>query len=210
MKIKKLIEFTNSSEYYQEAQLELTQIIAKRNRYNDVTFNFVLEGIGKPQKWQLIAHRCECFSKMYRDRFIPYIQLKMYTNHPLLWSHKSNILHCELIGFPKDVDTFLGQIYQAYIKRSNNWLQATEHFFATEHAFKKNKKKSLHIPENLRQEIEGICKGHSISFEVKEEQIQENCNLKVLVFDNEYISPDGFNMGQPYIIADEFFIEKVY
>ncbi|KZS38701.1 hypothetical protein AWE51_14020 [Aquimarina aggregata] len=218
MNLEKLIKITNSEKYYQECDLQLIKIEHKKDGVNSANFNFIHEsgdfnGITNVQKWQLTAHRCEGFQNMRLEKFMPYIQLKLFTDHPLLWRYNNDNLDCELIGYPKDIDTFLGQIYQTYIKVSNNWIQATEEFYATEYAYKKNGRKSLIIPENFKDSIEDICKAHDITFNIKTTIEQDNSKLrylKVLVFGNNYISPDGFNIGQPYIIAHDFFVNKIY
>ena len=218
MSISKLLKFTNSKEFYQNAHFNCVKIKTENDNHRNVVFDFINEYEGDMekiniQKWRIFAHRCEKFHDMYRKISLPWIQLKLFTDHPLLWEYKSNMLRCQLIGYPKDIDTFLGQIYQEYIKVSGNWIQATKHFYATEYGYKKNGKISITIPENLKGSIEHICKTHQVSFEVKETEEQQDYNLKnvkILVFGNDYVSPDGFNMGQPYIIAHDFFAKKIY
>lgn len=218
MSLEKLLRITNSDEFYQDSHFKLVNIIADNNTYKSVIFNFVNEYSVKTrkndiEKWQIVAHRCERFHNMFQENYMPFIQLKIFTDHPLLWQYKSKILECELIGYPEDVDTFLGQLYQAYIKVSNNWIQATQNFYATEYSYKENEKKNLRIPENLKDCIIEICKNHKIVLEVKktiEPQNSIHKNLKVLIFGNDYISPDGFNINQPYIIAYDFFAKEEY
>ncbi|MBQ0733428.1 hypothetical protein [Aquimarina celericrescens] len=218
MDLKKLIELSNTPKFYQEANFGITQIRTESDRYRNVIFEFINETEGnmekiKIQKWRLTAHRCESFHNMYQKFFMPYIQLKLHTNHPLLWQYKSDILECELINYPKKIDVFLGQMYKAYVRISNNWIQASNNFFATEYAYKKKGRTIINIPENLKEGVEKVCNDQGVIFKVKNIKEQEDYNLKnlkVLIFGNDYISPDGFNMGQPYIIAHDFFANKIY
>ncbi|WP_109097528.1 hypothetical protein [Aquimarina sp. AU58] len=217
MDIIDFIELTNEKRFYQKADFHLTNIQGKIDLYNTVKFDFTIEyqgvlGQEDMQMWTLTAHRCHYFHNMFQNIYLPYIKLRLLEEHPLLWNYKSNIAHCELIGYPKDINTFLGQIYQAYIKVSGNWIQATEHFFATEYAYKENGKKHIQIPENLSASIEQICQIHDIDFQIMKIEEQDKYkfnNVKVLILGNEDISPYDFNLKQPYIIADDFFANKL-
>ncbi len=217
MSITNFIELTNEKRFYQDANFQLTNIEGKTNSYNTVTFDFIIEYDGRMgkedmQMWTLTAHRCHYFHNMFQSVYLPYIKVRLLDEHPLLWNYKSNVAHCELIGYPKDIDKFLGQIYQTYIKITGNWIQATEHFFATEYAYKNNGKMHLIIPENLKESIQKICEIHDINFlthKIEESDTYKFNNLKVLMFGNETLSPYDFNLKQPYIIAEEFFANKL-
>ena len=66
----------------------------------------------------------------------------------------------------------------------------------------------------MKEPIEKVFKKHGVDFKVKKEidgydkGYANRPNIKLLIFGNEDASPDNYNLGQPYIIADEFIANK--
>lgn len=52
-------------------------------------------------------------------------------------------------------------------------------------------------------------KKKNLTLEIKSEILNEEKNMKILIFGNEVVSPDNFNLNQPYIIAENFNAEKL-
>ncbi|GAA3519493.1 hypothetical protein GCM10022393_37120 [Aquimarina addita] len=215
MNLSEFIEFTNSEQYYLNANLSCIHIASETSNIQNLYFDLLLDvdyslGESIKQKWRVRANGCEFAYNMINKFLGPYIQMKLYTDHPLLWHYNSKLVECKLQGFPKNQDLFLGQLYQSYIKISKNWIQASKDFFATEYAYKDKGFRNLTIPFQLKTSIETICKNHQIEFTiVKTEYPFKNKKIQALVFTNDYVSPDNFNMGQPYVLAENFTIEKI-
>lgn len=215
MNLSEFIEFTNSEQYYLNANLSCIHIASETSNIKNFYFDFLLDidfGLEKPvkQKWRLRANNCEFIYNMTNKFLLPYIQIKLYTAHPLLWPYNSKQVDCQLQGFPKNQDLFLGELYQSYIKVSKNWIQASKDFSAIEYAYKDKGLKNLTIPSQLKTSIEIICKNHQVEFKViKTKNSYENKKMQALIFTNDYVSPDNFNMGQPYILAESFTIENL-
>ena len=114
--IEQLIERTNTTEFYQNGHLHLTELKGQIGQYKTMEFNFVVEeqdDFGKMynvEHWRLIAHKTIDFSGIYADLYLPYIKLKILTDHPLLWTYNKAELECELIKFPENPSEFMGDL----------------------------------------------------------------------------------------------------
>ncbi|TYP73457.1 hypothetical protein [Aquimarina intermedia] len=217
MNIEEFIEFTNSEQYYQNAHLSCVHIQSEASNFQNIYFDLLVNldsVIGEPTKetWRLSAIGCDFMYNMLGKFFMPYIQLKLHKDHPLVWHNNSKMVECKLVGFPENQNLFLGDVYYAYLKVSRNWIQASRDFFAIEYAFKKNGSMNLTIPMQLKTSVETICKNHQIEFvdvSLLESQSTSDKELQALIFTNDYISPDGFNIGQPHILAKQFELKRI-
>ncbi|WP_299016208.1 hypothetical protein [uncultured Polaribacter sp.] len=183
-------------------------------------FNFVVEeqdDFGKMhniEHWRLIAHETIDFNGIYADLYLPYIKLKILIDHPLLWTYNKAELECELIKYPENPSEFMGDLFFEYEKVAGNWIPLHKNFWDLNEYYKQNGKRNLSIPKPLKESIEKVCKKHGIDFKVKKETdgydkgYSNRPNAKLLIFGNEDISPNNFNLGQPYIIADEFIANR--
>ena len=76
-------------------------------------------------------------------------------------------------------------------------------------------KNIIAIPKSLEQSIKRICDKHELHFKVTNEIIGEDKGYsnkpksRILIFGNEDVSPNDFNLHQPYVIAEEFIAEKI-
>jgi hypothetical protein len=71
MKLEKLLELTNSKEFYQDNHLSIARIKTESDLYRNVVFDFINESQidtdrkkNNIQKWRIPAHRCERFHDM--------------------------------------------------------------------------------------------------------------------------------------------------
>ncbi|WP_246073304.1 hypothetical protein [Formosa sediminum] len=62
--IKQLIERTNTTEFYQNGHLHLTELKGLIGQYKTIDLNGI-----------------------YADLYLPYIKMKILTDHPLLWTY---------------------------------------------------------------------------------------------------------------------------
>ncbi|NRD24903.1 hypothetical protein HNV10_16735 [Winogradskyella litoriviva] len=218
--IEELIERTNRKEFYGSGRLHLTELKGQIGHFNTMEFNFVVDeenNIGNlinVEHWKLIAHQTMEFSGLYSVSYLPYIKLKILTDHPLLWTFNKNKLECELNGFPTNASEFIGDLFFAYEKHAGNWLPINKNFFNINEYYKKKGKMNFGIPEPLAEPIRIVCEKHGIEFNVEnvikgyDKGYANRPNAKLLIFGNEDVSPNDYNLGQPYIIADEFIANR--
>ena len=219
--IKTLIERTNKPEFYQSGRLHLLDLKGQIGRFKTMEFNFILDeqdDYGKlvnVEHWNLISHQTIDYKSIFADLYLPYIKLKILTDHPLLWTFNKPELECELKNFPKNPSEFIGDLFFEYEKLTGNWIPVHKNFFSlNESYFKIKGKTNIRIQEPLKEPIERICNKHGIEFNVKnikdgiEKGYAYRPNAKLLIFGNEDVSPNDFSLGQPYIIADEFIANR--
>ncbi|MBT2161942.1 hypothetical protein [Zobellia barbeyronii] len=218
--IEQFIQRTNTKEFYQNGRLYLTGLKGQIGKFKTMEFNFVVEEqdnsgkINNVEYWRLTTHETVDFNGIYADLYLPYIKLKILTDHPLLWTYNKAELECELINFPENPSEFIGDLFFECKKVTGNWIPLHKNFWDLNDYYKKNGKRNLSIPKPLKEPIEKICKKHGIEFKVKNETdgydkgYAHRPNTKLLIFGNEDISPNNFSLGQPYIIADEFIASR--
>lgn len=215
MNLKEFLKYSNSEAFYLNSTITGQKFIVE-NQSKKAFCYFQLEDQSDDRniifrKFELCIEGYQTSRRMDQKLFLPFIQLNLYKDHPLLWVYTGKVYNCELIGYPKDIDLFLGKIFQVYLQRSNNWIQASKEFFATEHAYKKKNKITKTLGEKLIPFIEEVCQKHHVDFKIMNEETFDfySNKSKALIFENFYISPDGFNIGQPYIIAEYFSLKQL-
>lgn len=183
-------------------------------------FNFIIEErddygkITDVEHWRLISHNTISFNGIFSEQYLPYIKLKILTEHPLLWTFNKNELECELNGFPTNESAFIGDLFFAYEKHAGNWLPINMDFYNIKEYYKRNGKMNIGISEPLAEPIRAVCEKHGIEFNVEniikdfDKGYTYRPNAKLLIFGNEDVSSNNFNLGQHYIIADEFIANR--
>ncbi|XLS29034.1 hypothetical protein ACJD0Z_17775 [Flavobacteriaceae bacterium M23B6Z8] len=218
--LEKLIKRTNTSKFYQNGYFHLTKLKGHIGHFKTMEFNFIVEErneygkINDVEHWRLISHNTVKFSGIFKEQYLPYVKLKVLLEHPLLWTFNKNKLECELKGYPTNASEFIGDLFFIYEKYGGNWLPLNKNFFNIKEYYKRNGKMNLEISEPLAEPIRIICHKHGIEFNVEnvikgfEKGYAYRPNAKLLIFGNEDVSPNNFNLGQPYIIADEFIANR--
>jgi len=64
------------------------------------------------------------------------------------------------------------------------------------------------LPKVLLNAFRELCRSENLQVQIEDEYESDYKNMKVLIFGNEIISPDDYNLNQPYIIAEKFTAEK--
>jgi hypothetical protein len=218
--LEELIKRTNTTKFYQNGRFHLTELKGHIGHFQTMEFNFIVEErddygkITDVEHWRLISHNTIDFNGIFSEQYLPYIKLKILTEHPLLWTFNKNELECELTGFPTNASEFIGDLYFAYEKHAGNWLPLNENFYNIKEYYKKAGKMNLGISEPLAEPIRAVCEKHGIEFNVEnvikdfDKGYTYRPNAKLLIFGNEDVSPNDFSLGQPYIIADEFIANR--
>ena len=217
--IQKLIERTNTTEFYQDNDLKL-------EFYNYNTSNNTLEiflsisqiSYDIPiefEQWKLTCTNTENFNGFCSEHMLPYVKLKILENHPLLLKYHENEIECELKGKPENINEFIGEISNVLEKETGNWLTVNEYFWNNEEYYRKYSKRTVSIPKSLEKSIKEVCEKHQLSFRINNEKIGEakgyanKPKAKILIFGNEDICPNNFFLNQHFIIAEEFTAERI-
>lgn len=100
-------------------------------------------------------------------------------------------------------------------KETGNWITVNEYFWNNEEYYAKYSKRTISIPKSLKDTVRKVCEKHNLSFEINNEIIGDDKgnsykpNSKLLIFGNEDVSSNDFNLNQPFIIAENFIAERI-
>ena len=224
--LQELITKTNTEDFYSDGNLHPISIKGHIGGFNTVELEFVIEEDGLDEKedgyypwkkveyWKVIAHKAIQFNNLFAPIYLPYVKLRLLDDHPLLWEFKTDELECELTGEPENYHEFVGVLYHTFEENAGNWITFDKRLFNMAGSKPAEWKKALTIPEPMRQPIMNVCKDFGIEFRVNEVISGDNKgytnrpDLKLLMFGNEDVSSYDFNLGQPYIIAENFIANK--
>lgn len=217
--IQKLIDKTNTPEFYQDCDLKLESYNFKTS---DRTFEIILSinqiSYDEPieyEEWKITCINIEKQAGFFWDIMLPYVKLKILENHPLLFEYQDDQLECEIKGTPENVNEYIGEMYNELEKITGNWIPINEHFWNLKEYYSKYSKKTISIPKSLKDTVKKVCEKHNLSFEINSEIIGNDKgysykpNSKLLMFGNEDVSPNDFNLHQPFIIAENFIAERI-
>lgn len=217
--IQKLIDKTNTTEFYQDFNLKLESF-----NYNasDNTLEMILSIIKisydiqiDNEQWKLTCINTESFNGFFHEIMLPYVKLKILEKHPLLLEFQENELECEIKGKPENLNEFIGEISNVLEKETGNWITVNRFFWNNEEQFRMFSSRIISIPKSLENSIKQVCEKHKLSFRVNNEIIghdkgyTDKPKAKVLIFGNEDVSPNDFFLNQSYIIAEEFIAERI-
>jgi hypothetical protein len=217
--IQDLIDKTNTEEFYQNCDLKLESYnyITSNNKLelllsiNQISYDYPVEY----EEWKITCNNTKKLNGFFWDILMPYVKLKILNNHPLLWQYHEDELECEIIGIPKNVNEFIGDISNELEKKTGNWIAVNQYFWNSEEYYKKYSKRNMRITESLKPIIKQVCEKHNLSFKAKtklnddKKGYANKSKSKILIFGNEDVSPNNFNFNQPYIIAESFVTERI-
>ena len=217
--IQKLIDRTNTTEFYQDSNLKLESYNYNPSNntlemflsINQISYDIPIEY----EEWKLTCRNTESFNGFFYELMLPYVKLKILENHPFLLKFHENELECKIKGIPENVNEFIGDISNVLEKETGNWITVNEYFWNCEEQFRMYSHRIISIPKSLEKSIKQVCEKHKLSFIVNNEIIGDDKGYadkpkaKVLIFGNEDVSSNDFFLNQSYIIAEEFIAERI-
>ncbi|HEX8561966.1 MAG TPA: hypothetical protein VF676_03195 [Flavobacterium sp.] len=217
--INELIKKTNDKEFYNDCDLKLESYSF---RTSNSTFEMILSinqnSYDIPveyEEWKLTCKNTEKFDGFFWSVTLPYVKMKILEKHPLLRIYHENKLECNIKGKPENLSEFIGGVSNILERETGNWITVNEYFWNNEEYYEKFSERTITIPKSLEKSIKEICEDHDLSFQINNEIVGEDKgyadkpNSKILIFGNEDVSPNDFNLNQPYIIAEEFIAERI-
>lgn len=105
------------------------------------------------------------------------------------------------VGFWKNIQDFFWSTQNLFAQKEipEKWRGIVNTAERIEH---------LNLPKILFEPFKKLCEEENLTLEIKSEISNEEKNMKILIFGNEVVSPDNFNLNQPYIIAENFNAEN--
>ena len=210
MSIAKLIEITNSSEYLLNCDLELKNITINYNQ-KELIFHYFIkcDSTNEIQEWELKVNGCKYLHKIFNRVYLPYISLSIEKSHPILWKFNEKLLRFSMTNYPLDDTKFIGDLYNMFDSISGNWILMQDYFYSVQNNFKKSNSLSIVLPKQFKISLIEICNIHNIKLNIKDENHLRKSRNKTLIFGNERIVANSYNLGQPYIVAESFKAQKI-
>jgi len=219
--IKNLINRTKTEGFQSSGRLYLNELIGKYNNSKTIEFNFTLdeEELGftgkliNIEQWKLTTHQTVCFKGIFSNLYIPFLNLELLEEHPLLWKYNKPQIELELTNLPKNLSKFIGELYLELEEITGGWISVNSIFRKLNKHRINNKEITISLSAPLKELVEIYCKKHKIK--IKNEIINNEdekriiTNAKLLIFGNEFVSPSYINANQPYIIANEFQAKRI-
>lgn len=217
--IEELLKKTNDKKFYNDCDLKLesyrfetsTSSLEMKLSINQNSYDIPVEY----EEWKLLCRNTEKFDGFFWSLTLPYVKMKILQHHPLLLIFHENEIECEITGRPANVTEFIGDVSNALERETGNWITVNEYFWNNEEFYQNYAKRTIMMPKSLGNSILKVCEKHNMGFQIKSELVGEKKgyadkpNAKILIFGNEDVSPNDFNLRQPYIIAEEFTAERI-
>lgn len=216
--IEELIRRTNLDEFYNDSNLKTesfsystsSQLFELILSINQISYDHNIEY----EEWKISCNGTQKRNGFEFDVMMPYPKMKILDRHPLLWLYHDEHLECEIQGTPNDINKFVFDIIKLMEKEAGNWIDLKDIMWNFQ-SYMFKIKKTIMIPPALEEGISKICTDQNLLFRIKnyysgEDKGYADCpNAKVLMFGNEDVSPYTYNLGQSYIISEEFTAERI-
>jgi len=216
--IEDLITYTNTDEFYQNCNLKLESYsLNSKTKISEFILSITqasYDDFVEYEEWKIICKNTERIKGFDYDIMMPYPKMKILEKHPLLWLYMEDQLECEIKGTPHDISKFTFDLLILLEKEAGNWININDIFRSFKsYMFKTGK--VFYIPSSLEKGIQQICTDQNLTFKItsyetgEDKGYNDRPHTKILIFGNEDVSPYDFNLGQSYIIAEEFTAERV-
>jgi hypothetical protein len=203
--LERLIEITNSEWFIQEGHIAIKEVIARTQTFDlklifDIEYSFD----------DLIKYHCEVCcegiayttSNRLHEHKRPYNRINIYKDHPVLWNYEGS-LYLTLKGSNTNIPEFIGDLFIAHDKACGNWVDFHWLFNRLPKWLNSHEGVQIDIPKKLFDHYLPVFNKHMVTFTI-DESSEYKYDYSVLIFGNPEISPDDYNFGQPYIVAEKF------
>ncbi|MEZ5043276.1 MAG: hypothetical protein R2828_25495 [Saprospiraceae bacterium] len=217
-----LLNRTNEKDFYDNWNLKLESVNGKIESYqkNNFIINIYIENENEPENknredWQIIAHQAIEVKNIFSPNYLPYIKLSLLENHPLLWEFKYDILECELSGTLENHYEFTSKLHWLYEKETGGFIEWKRDFYELQNLIKGKKKIPISMNMKTYNFVKSLIDDFDLTLEIitvssnEDKGYLNRPNAKVLIFGNPDISPNNYNLGQPFVIADKFTANKL-
>lgn len=217
--LDELIMRTNSKEFYSDWNLKLESVFGKIESYEENKFeiNLSIENEFEPENlerenWQITAEGIIEIRGIFSSSYLPYIKLSLIEDHPLLWKFKYDELECELSGVIDKPHDFVSKLHWLYEEKTGGFIDWKRDFYGIQNLINGKNKIPLFFNMKTYNFVKSIIDDFGLELEVIEKinkKDSEYTNAKVLMFGNPDVSPNNFNLSQPFIIANKFTATKI-
>jgi hypothetical protein len=203
--LERLIKITNSEWFIQEGHVAIKEVIARTQTFDmklvfDIEYSFE----------DLIKYHCEIFcegiayttSNSLHEYKRPYNRINLYNNHPVLWNYEGSH-YLTLKGSDTNISEFIGDLFITHDKACGNWVDFHWLFHSLPDRLNSLEGARIAIPKKLFDYYLPVFNNHMVTFTI-DESTDCKYDYSVLIFGNPDISPDDYNFGQPYIVAEKF------
>jgi hypothetical protein len=207
--LEKLIEITNSDEFIEDGNIAIKEVIAHQREF-DLKLIFDIQYSVE----EITKYNCEIYcegiayttSNRLHEYKRPYNRINVYDEHPVLWNYASS-QYFTLKGKDVNIAELIGDLFLAHDEACGNWVDFHWKFHSLGRWLQTDDGAIIDVPVPLVDAYKPAFKKHRLSYEITDTR-EENNNYSVVLFGNPDISPDNYNKGQPYIVAEKF-TEKV-
>lgn len=203
--LQKLIEITNSDDFIQDGHIAIKEVIARQKEFDlrlIFDLQYAVDGITK--------HHCEVYcegiayttSNRLHEYKRPYNRINLYRDHPVLWNYESS-QYLTLKRRDVNIAELMGDLFLVHDQACGNWVDFHRLFNSVPKRLKSTDTVMVKVPMRLVDTYRPIFDKHNVAYSIGESR-EKNNNYSALLFGNPDISPDDYNFGQPYIVAEKF------
>ncbi|KFF01337.1 hypothetical protein IX39_12220 [Chryseobacterium formosense] len=221
--MKELIELTNTENFLSQGFIYLKQLNFDAEKSIIELRITLIDESEKESHWIIAAENILSFKNLHFGNLMPFLKINIYDNHPLILIIQGSEFGCEVHGIPNNKFEFIGKFHQMLENEVGFWKNIQDFFWNTQNLFTQReipekwrgvvnnaeRIEYLNLPKILFEPFKKLCEEENLTLEIKSEILNEEKNMKILIFGNEVVSPDNFNLNQPYIIAENFNAEKL-
>jgi hypothetical protein len=220
--LTQLINKTNEEDFYDNWNLKLKSVNGKIESYqnNNFEINIFIENENEPENttredWQIVAHQVIEIKNIFSPIYLPYIKLSLLEEHPLLWKFKYDELECELSGSIENHYEFTSKLHWLYEEQTGGFIEWKKDFYELSNWI--NGKKKIPISMNMKTYnfVKKLTDDFGLTIDIINISSNERKgylnrpNAKILIFGNPDVSPNDFNLEQPFVVADKFIANQI-
>jgi hypothetical protein len=203
--LDRLIDITNSKDFTEDGHIAIKEVVARQREF-DLRIIFELQNIIS----EIVLYECEIYcesiayttSHRLHEFKRPYNRISLYHNHPVLWNYE-NSQYLKLKGPCSNIAELMGDLFIAHDKACGNWVDFHWLFCNLPEHLNTQNGATVEVPERLLNTYNVVFDKHKITHSIVDVRKGSN-GYSVLLFGNPDISPDNYNFGQPYIVAEKF------